>query len=124
MNRFISGLRRLQLRQTLLTFMAGLLLFVSATLGFGYGLQADAARLTPEAEDYPVQQREARREENAKLAREKAEEAKEATDSPQDKLNLDEPIPASTKKFFKQIQGEDVEVKEEMPPTRRHNTEN
>jgi hypothetical protein len=36
-------------------------------------------------------------------------------DNIREKLNLDEPLPESTKLFFKQVQGEDVEVEEPRP---------
>ena len=125
MNRFISGLRQLQIGRVLTAFLAGLILLVGAA--FGQSAQAfpiTAATLAPAPEEMSAEQAErraARSEENAERA--KQAEAK-APQSIGEKLNLGEPVPDSTKKFFKQVQGEEVETTEEMPPGRRHNTEN
>jgi hypothetical protein len=122
MNRFISRLRQLQIGQTLMAFLASLILLAGATLSqFAYALPVAAATLAPEEMSTEQAERRAMRSE------ENAERAKQAEASaPQslgDKLNIGEPVPESTKKFFKQIQGEEVETTEEMPPGKRHNTE-
>jgi hypothetical protein len=123
MNRFIFRLRSLQIGRALMACLAGLILFAGATLGqFVQALPATAATLTPE--EISTEQAERR----AMRSEENAERAKQAeADAPQslgDKLNIGEPVPESTKKFFKQVQGEAVETTEELSPEKRYNTVN
>lgn len=115
MKQVISGLRRMQLRQVLTAFLMGLVIFVGAAFGsFGNALQAQAAPAGAGVDEIRA---------NAEQARGKAESAggglveslKETAETVKEKLNLDEPVPDSTKAFLKQVQGEDVEVEEPRP---------
>jgi len=103
MNRVVSWLQKMQLRQIATTCLVGLLFFVSAAFGqLSYSPSAIAASLTPEATDYQVQ-------ENTQ------DSGGSLIDTVREKLNLDEPLPQSTKTFIKQVQGEDVQAEEPRP---------
>ncbi len=125
MNRFIFGLRRSQIGRAVLAFLAGLTLLIGAAVGqFTYTLPVEAATLAPAPEqmsDQLAEQRATRSQENAERA---SQAEASAPQSIQEKLNIGEPVPESTKKFFKQVQGEEVETNESMSPGTRHNTEN
>lgn len=114
MSRVTSWLRKMQLRQLLTAFLVGLTLLTGVAFGtFGYGSQALAESVTPEARSYQVNQGET----SSKAGTERTGEGvagsiKDAANNVREKLNLDQPLPHGTKAFFKQIQGEDVEVKE------------
>ena len=106
MNRVFGWLQTMQLRQAITACFLGLILFVSAALGQFTTPQAFAATTTPEASSYQVPQQE--KESGGNPLQNAAETIKE-------KLNLDEPLPPSTKTFIKQVQGEDVEAVEPRP---------
>jgi hypothetical protein len=110
MNRVISWLQQLQLRQILTTLAIGLIFFLTAFGQFSYDLQAQAASLTPEARNYQVDNSEP-----AKNVQKAEQGLKGAAENVREKLNLDEPLPESTKDFFKQIRGEDVTIEEPRP---------
>lgn len=105
----------IQLRRLLTGFLAGMLLLVAAVGYFSNSLPAEAASLTPEARDYQVDQSD-RVSVNSQRAVDEAEDAgegiveslKDAADTVREKLNLDEPIPESTKTSLKQLRGEKV----------------
>lgn len=104
----------IRLRRLLTSFLAGLLLFTGG-LGYFSSLPAEAAALTPEARSYQVDSSD-RVSVNPQQAADKAQEAgdglveslKDAADTVREKLNLDEPIPESTKTSLKQLRGEEV----------------
>ena len=125
MNRFFSGLRRSQVGRAALAFLAGLTLLIGAAVGqLTYMPSVQAATLAPAPEqmsDQLAEQRAARSQENAERA---SQAEASAPQSIQDKLNIGEPVPESTRKFLKQVQGEDVKTNESMSPGTRHNTEN
>ena len=125
MNRFFLGLRRSQVGRAALAFLAGLTLLIGAAVGqLTYTPPVEAATLAPAPEqmsDKLAEQRAARSQENAERA---SQAEASAPQSIQDKLNIGEPVPESTKKFFKQVQGKEVETTESMSPGTRHNTEN
>ncbi len=85
-------------------------------------LPAQAGTLTPEAKAYQVNQG---KEMPASVERVKdqtksaeggvAKSLKNAAAEVREKLNLDEPLPESTRDFIKQVQGEDVKVEEPRP---------
>ncbi len=92
-----------------------ILILVTVTI-FGFGLQVQAApTLTPKAAEYQVDQTTSKIEFEAdKLKGKGAAKAQEAQktagnikDEVVDKLNLDEPLPSDTKKFFRQLKGEE-----------------
>lgn len=107
----------MQLRQIFAAFLVGLVFFAGAALGtFAYPLQAQAASLTPEATDYQVDKTKSQIDVNAEGAKEKAKAAGGGFfENIKEKLNLDEPVPESTKDFLKQAKGEDVQVQEPRP---------
>ncbi|MBE9169232.1 hypothetical protein IQ238_17450 [Pleurocapsales cyanobacterium LEGE 06147] len=110
MNRVISWLPKLQLRQILTAFFVGLIFFATALGQFSYA-RAQAAPLTPEAKDYQVNNTE----QSPKNAKKAGEGLKGTAETIKEKLNLDEPLPESTKDFFKQIRGEEVTIEEPRP---------
>lgn len=107
MNRVFGWLRSMQLRQVLTACFLGLILFVSAALGQFTTPQAFAATTTPEASSYQVPQQDQQTGGSNPL--------QNAAETIKEKLNLDEPLPQSTKTFIKQVQGEDVEAVEPRP---------
>jgi hypothetical protein len=125
MNRFFLGLRRSQIGRAALAFLAGLTLLIGTAVGqLIYTPPVEATTLAPAPEqmsDKLAEQRAARSQENAERA---SQAEADAPQSFQEKLNIGEPVPESTKKFFKQVQGEDVQTNESMSPGTRHNTEN
>jgi hypothetical protein len=114
----------MQLRQILTTFLIGVTFFVTAALGqFGYELKAQAAPVTAAARSYQVGYSNSQTDVNPEQAKAKAAEAeegligslKDTAGTIREKLNLDEPIPETTKTSLKQLKGEDVTVKEPRP---------
>jgi hypothetical protein len=106
----------IQLRRLLISFLVGLLFL--GGLGYFTPLTSEAAALTPEARDYQVDRD--RVSVDPQQATAKAQEAgddfveslKNAADTVREKLNLDEPIPESTKTSLKQLRGEKVTPQE------------
>lgn len=117
----ITLLNRRMKRTVTLLMMIVLTAFGFASLGSSQ--QAWADTLTPEASSYNVDKTSEEIKLNAKEAGNQVEKTaaktqnalEEATESIKEKLNLDEPIPADTKKFFKQIQGKEPIVNERIP---------
>lgn len=116
--------RKIQLRQILTTFLVGLAFLSSTALGLmSYPLQAQASPLTPEAKGYQVDRTNSQIRVNPDAIKDNAEEAgggvidslKNTAETVREKLNLDEPLPDSTKAFFKQVQGQDVQLEEPRP---------
>ncbi len=106
MNRLISAKLWMQSRRVLTAFLAGLTVFTVAIGLFGAASPAQAASAQTSAA--PMTQNEAQ-------SAPAADQTEGLLDNIREKLNLDEPLPESTKLFFKQIQGEDVEVEEPHP---------
>lgn len=72
--------------------------------------------MTPEARSYQVDHSNTQVQINPRQSKDQAEEAGGGLiDTVREKLNLDEPLPEGTKAFFKQVQGKDVQVKEQIP---------
>ncbi|MGB3208975.1 MAG: hypothetical protein WBB28_28630 [Crinalium sp.] len=107
MNRVFGWLQTKQLRQAITACFLGLILFVSAALGQFTTPSAIAATSTPEASSYQVPEQ-GKQTGGSNPLQNAAETIKE-------KLNLDEPLPQSTKTFIKQVQGEDVQAVEPRP---------
>ena len=105
------------IRKTLAILVIQTVLITGFTFAnFGNQAQAWADTLTPEASSYSVDETS----EEVKLgAKETAKSAGNAvgktTENVKEKLNLDEPIPSDTKKFFRQLQGKEPIVNERMP---------
>lgn len=130
MNRVISWLQSIRLRQILTVFLVVLTFFVSTAFDkYGNELQAQAEPVTPEATDYKIDRAgsqlhsDAENAQNAAkdLARDTKQATKNAKDSTQDagnnlfqnireKLNLDEPIDPGTKQAFEQLKDTASEV--------------
>lgn len=124
MNRVISGLQTLRLGRVLTALFVGLTLIASTILGqFGGAMPVQAAPIATESRVHPVGQTESTPRGYIESSPEKAEEAeeglmgtlKDAADTVREKLNLDEPLPESTKAFFKQVQGEEGLLEEPRP---------
>lgn len=129
MNRGIFGLRKMQLIQTLAVqtltaFLVGLTFLVSMVVGTSvYELPALAVSLTPEARAYQVDRSATEIRVDPEQYKQQAEETgaglgkslKNTADTVRERLNLDQPLPESTKDFLKQVQGEDVRVEEPRP---------
>jgi hypothetical protein len=107
MNRVFGWLQTMQLRQAITACFLGLILFVSAALGQFTTPSAIAATTTPEASSYQVKPEQGKESGNNPL--------QNAAETVKEKLNLDEPLPPSTKTFIKQVQGEDVQPVEPRP---------
>ncbi|MBD2459765.1 hypothetical protein H6G89_01795 [Oscillatoria sp. FACHB-1407] len=120
MSRFISKLWIKSLRRAIATAFLAMTVLVSTVLGvMSYEQPAFAESVTPEARSYQVDQ-------GAKPTRTYSEPDRVRVEADGDnaggllenvreKLNLDQPLPESTKDFFKQIKGEDVEIEEPRP---------
>lgn len=117
MNQFTIALQKISLGRILATFLAGLTLVLSIVLGqLGDSVSAQAAPMTPEAREYQVDRSNSQVHINSAQSTDQAEAAGGGLiDTVREKLNLDEPLPQGTKAFFKQVQGKDVQVKEQIP---------
>lgn len=123
MNRVISWLQSIRLRQILTGFLVVLTFFVSTAFDkYGNELQAQAEPVTPEATEYKIDRAGSQLRSDAENVKENAQSAakdtkqaaKNAKESTQDagnnlfqnireKLNLDEPIDPGTKQAFEQL---------------------
>jgi hypothetical protein len=114
MNRVISWLQSVTLRVIVTIAIVGFALLFDAAFGYGNQMQALADKgLTPEASSYQVDRTNSSSENTATEPVENSQNnLKGIADSIREKLNLDEPTPSSTKKFFKQVQGKDANVVE------------
>jgi hypothetical protein len=107
MNRVISLVKNLRVRQILTVILAGMTFFVMQAFGYGHSIQALADNTvktpegiyykgTPDADiDRNVVRNGKEMTENAKTG------LKGAVENIKEKLNLDEPVPQSTKDFLK-----------------------
>lgn len=104
------------LQKTLVVLLLQITLFVGSAFGFTGAIQAHATpAITPEANRYQTNQTTNQANidlKNAQYEAEKSAERLKNNDEPlsekvADKLNLNEPLPEDTKKFFRQIKGEE-----------------
>lgn len=103
MNLVISWLQSVRFRVIATTFLVGIAFLISAVFGYGKPLPAQAATLlTIDSTSYQVDRPEAGR--GNGLIENSQDKIKSAADNVREKLNLDEPLPPSTKKFFNQVQ--------------------
>ena len=117
MNRLISHLHRAPLHRVFTAFLVSVTLWFSAAIGlWGETLPAQAATSTAETSTDPSAPSKAQ-----SAPKEAANSEGGLIDNIREKLNLDEPLPESTKLFFKQVQGEDVEVEEPRPSGKGNN---
>ena len=108
MNRFTSWLQSIRVRFILTIFLVGLAFLFE---GYGNQFQALASEpLTPEATSYQVDRtdivhgKNKVEDEGSKLVDNSQNKIKGIADNVREKLNLDEPLPASTKKFLNQVE--------------------
>jgi len=111
------------LRKALAALLVSLTLFLGISIGqgaFAAPAQADTT-VRPETKAYvrdravPGMNSETQKGPKADDNNGLIESIKEGAENVKEKLNLDEPLPEGTKKFFKQVQGEDVEINEPKP---------
>lgn len=95
-----NTLKNTKLRALFTGVIVGAFFFVSSVLGFGFELPAQAATLTPEAHSYKVDTID----NDNDLINNSQNKLSELADNVREKLNLDEELPVSTKKFFNQVE--------------------
>lgn len=101
----IANQLQVSLRSFFLLFLIQIAFFFSIAFGWGNNAQAIAApTLTPEATKYQVDQTPTTLNDNSDKT---TNSGKSAVENIKEKLNLDEPIPEDTKKFFRQVQGKE-----------------
>lgn len=116
MNRITSHLQKMGLRQVLATFLVGCAFWASAFLGLlSYEQPAYAASSTPAVKSYQTDQNLRQTQTSSEAKDGLAGSLKDTAENVKEKLNLDQPLPESTKAFFKQVKGEDVTVEEPRP---------
>jgi hypothetical protein len=105
MKRIMTLLQNVLLRQILTVFLVGLISFTIQALSYDRGLQVQAQVMTPEeySERVNILNRERFGKEIEPLEKAKTS-LKETADNVKEKLNLDEPVPQSTKDFFSSVQ--------------------
>jgi len=111
-----------QLRKALAALLVSLTLFLGISIGQGaFAAPAQADTVRPETKAYvrdravPGLNSETQEGTTENNTNGLVESIKEGAETVKEKLNLDEPLPEGTKKFFKQVRGEDVEVNEPKP---------
>ncbi|MFE1746113.1 hypothetical protein [Coleofasciculus sp. H7-2] len=114
MNQVISFLQGIRLRQIATVFLVSTAFFVIQAFGYGTPLQALAnnTTLTPETNSYQVKGADGSVNARAETLKDQTEDTGSnllekigaAAENVKEKLNLDEPTPPSTKKFFNQVQ--------------------
>ncbi|MEW6498214.1 MAG: hypothetical protein AB1589_37800 [Cyanobacteriota bacterium] len=107
MNRVITSLLNLRLRQLFTVFLIGLTFWVMQAFGYSNQLQAQATPLTPEASAYQVDNTDtfdtgAIR--NDKQVENAQQNLKDTADNVREKLNLDQPIYPGTKEVLNDVQ--------------------
>jgi predicted PurR-regulated permease PerM len=110
MNQVISRLQSVLLRVILTSFLVVSAFFLSAFLGYGNSVQAQADPLTPEATSYQVDQTDAEtfkdqaQDQGNGLIKNTQNKLESAADNIREKLNLDQPIYPGTKEFLNDVQ--------------------
>lgn len=114
----MSLLSKIKVRQIVVVFLVQVIFFLGVNFGLANNSQALAQSVNGEITATPSgllndAQLEAAKEKRREAQAQRSEEAAEkrgrriAEGNLEDKLNLDEPLPESTKKFIKQIKGEE-----------------
>lgn len=98
MTRLFTRLQSFNVFRVVATFLVGITFFVSSAFLPAQVMQAQAAPMTPEATQYDS---------NADSNSGLIESIKDAADNVREKLNLDEPLPKSTKQFLDAVQDPD-----------------
>ena len=114
MNKVISFLPNVRLRQIVSAFLLAVALLVGSAFGYGNQIQAQAnsTTLTPEADSYKVKGADSSLRTDIGNATNQAEDTgssiidkiEDVAENIKEKLNLDEPLPPSTKKFINQVE--------------------
>jgi predicted PurR-regulated permease PerM len=103
MNRVISWLESIRLRQLVTVLLVTIAFLFSTAFGNTYQQSAQAKALTPEAQQYHSEGGE----EFQKAVKNTQESGKNIVESAKEniieKLNLNEPIPPATKEFFQDV---------------------
>lgn len=128
MSQPIAFLQKLQLRKTLTALFMGAALLLGTVIGqFVYPAAAHASITSPKSPSYQVDRG------NYHLSDDSSplpdggslgDSIKEGAETVKEKLNLDQPLPESTKLFFKQLRGEDVEFKDPVPSDKGREPQN
>jgi hypothetical protein len=93
MNKVISWVKNIHLRQILTVFLMGITIFVIQAFGYSNALQAQAEPVTPEATSYQVERNDKDNIKNDnKLVEKSRRNLKETADNVREKLSLDEPL--------------------------------
>ena len=100
MNRVICRLQGLQLRQIVTSFVLAIAFLFIQAFGFESQMLAAALPLTPEASSYQVESDYAGKEQVGTLK----EKVENAVDNVVEKLNLNEPLPETTKEFLGDVE--------------------
>ena len=119
MSQLTALLQQLQLRKMLMAVFVSLFFLVGiTTVQFAHPAVAHASITSPKSPSYQVDRG------NYHLSDESSalpdggglvDSIQEGAETVKEKLNLNQPLPESTKLFFKQIKGEDVEFKDPVP---------
>lgn len=120
MNRLISWLQNVRVRAILTTFIVGIALLANVTLGVGNPLRSQNSillasvdtssyRVDADNNSFPTYGY-SERTNNPDLIENSRDKLKGAADNIREKLNLDEPLPKSTKDFLNQVEGKVEQV--------------
>lgn len=112
----------LMIKRTLTVILVQVALLSGLTFGIA-SQPATAETITPEASSYQVDKTatdvklgaESVKNKTKAAAENTGEALKETTENVKEKLNLDEPVPSDTKKFFRQLQGKEPIENERIP---------
>ncbi len=107
MNRLITSLLNLRLRQIVTVFLIGLTFWVMQAFGYSNQLQAQAKSLTPESSSYQVDNTDTPdigQLQNDKQVENAQKNLKDTADNVREKLNLDQPIYPGTKEVLNDVQ--------------------
>ena len=107
MNRLITSLLNLRLRQIVTVFLIGLTFWVMQVFGYSNQLQAQAKSLTPESSSYQVDNTDTPdigQLQNDKQVENAQKNLKDTADNVREKLNLDQPIYPGTKEVLNDVQ--------------------
>lgn len=128
MSQPIVSLRKLQLRKTLTAVIMGFALLLGVTIGqFAHPAAAHASITSPKSPSYQVDRGNYHLSDDSSPLPDGgglADSIQEGAETVKEKLNLDQPLPESTKLFFKQLRGEDVEFKDPVPSDKGREPQN
>ncbi|HEY9875427.1 MAG TPA: hypothetical protein V6D12_18490 [Candidatus Obscuribacterales bacterium] len=94
MKQVISFVQTIRLRQIIASFILGIALLLTSAVSYAQAQPFTAEPMTPEASSYQVDK-----------SGDNQDAGKNVFENIKEKLNLDEPLPRSTKDFFNEVQG-------------------